>query len=115
MSNQKNWQVDHNTTFEFRVEYKNEAGAAIDLTGATAKLQVRDTTNSARLAFTLSSPASGIVINEAAGTITVKMSPAQTSKLFYPKAIYDLVLTDSNSNRIKMVEGWITLNKTVTV
>lgn len=115
MSTQKNFQIDHNTTFNFTVEYRDNQDAPIDLTGATAKLQVRDTTNSARLAFTLSSPSSGIVINETLGTITVTMNPAQTSKLFYPKAVYDLIVTDSNANRIKMIEGFITLNKTVTV
>ncbi len=115
MSNQKNWQINHNTTFDFVVEYKDSQGASIDLTGCTAKLQARDTSPAAKLAFTLSSPSSGIVIDPLIGKITVTMNPAQTSKLFYPKSVYDLVITDSNGNRTKMVEGFITLIKTVTV
>ena len=43
------------------------------------------------------------------------MTPTQTSKLFYPKSTYDLMLTDSNLNKIKLIGGYITLNKTVTI
>ena len=53
MAGQKNWEVDQNATFTFIVEYKDEAGVPINLTGASAKLQVRDTKGGAKLAFTL--------------------------------------------------------------
>jgi hypothetical protein len=43
MAGQKNWEVDQNTTFSFILEYKDPAGVPISLTGATAKMQVRDT------------------------------------------------------------------------
>ncbi len=31
--------------------------------------------------------------------------PTQTNKLFYPKSEYDIMLTDSNANKIKLLEG----------
>ena len=114
MAGQKNWDVDQDTTFTFVVEYKDPNDAIIDLTGATAKMQVRDAT-AQKLAFTLTSPSGGITIDGALGKVTVKMTPTQTKKLFYPKSIYDLIIVDTNLNRIKLLGGYITLNRTVTI
>ena len=115
MAGQKNFEVDQNATFSFVVEYKDDNGNAIDLTGASAKMQVRDTKGGSKLAFTLTSPSAGIVIDEALGKITIKMTPTQTSKLFYPKSSYDVMVIDSNSNKVKLLEGFITLSRSVTI
>jgi hypothetical protein len=115
MAGQKNFEVDQNATFSFIVEYKDDNGAAIDLTGSSAKMQVRDTKGGPKLAVTLTSPSGGITIDAPNGKITVKMTPTQTNKLFYPKSSYDLMLTDSNSNKIKLLEGFMTLSRSVTI
>ena len=116
MAGQKNWEVDQNTTFSFIVEYKDPSDVPISLVGASAKLQVRDTKGGAKLAFTLTSPSTGgITIDPALGKITIKMTPTQTNKLFYPKSSYDLMVVDSNGNKIKLLEGFLTLNRSVTI
>jgi hypothetical protein len=115
MAGQKNWEVDQNTTFIFTVEYEDSDGNPIDLTGAFAKLQVRDTKGGSKLAFSLNSPDGGITIDALSGTITCKMTPTQTNKLFYPKSAYDLMLTDSNLNKTKLLEGFLTLSRSVTI
>ena len=115
MAVQKNFEVDQNTTFTFIVEYKDSSGNAVNLTGSSAKLQVRDTKGGTKLAVSLTSPSGGIVIDAALGKLTVKMTPTQTSKLFYPKSEYDLMLTDSNFNKTKLLEGFITLSRSVTI
>jgi hypothetical protein len=115
MSAQKNFEIDQNTTFSFVVEYKDSNDNPIALTGATAKMQVRDTKGGSKLAFTLSSPGSGIVIDQAAGKLTVTMTASQTNSLFYPKSSYDIMVTDSNTNRMKLLEGYITLSRSVTI
>lgn len=115
MSAQKNFEIDQNTTFSFIVEYKDNDGTPIALTSSSAKMQVRDTKGGSKLAFTLSSPTSGIVIDEAAGKLTVTMTSAQTNNIFYPKSSYDIMVTDSNNNRMKLLEGYITLSRSVTI
>jgi hypothetical protein len=115
MAGQKNFEVDQNATFSFVVEYKDDNGDAIDLTGASAKMQVRDTKGGAKLAVTLTSPSGGIVIDPVNGKLTIKMTPTQTNKLFYPKSSYDLMVVDSNGNKIKLLEGFMTLNRSVTI
>ena len=115
MAVKKNFEVDQGTTFSFTVEYKDSNDAPINLTGATAKLQVRDTAGGSKLAFTLTSPSGGIIIDAVNGKITCKMTPTQTNKLFYPKSSYDLMVTDSNLNKTKLVEGFLTLSRSVTI
>jgi hypothetical protein len=115
MAGQKNFEVDQNATFSFIVEYKDNNGLPIDLTGSTAKMQVRDTKGGSKLAFSLTSPAGGITITPLLGKLTIKMTPTQTNKLFYPKSSYDIMVTDSNANKIKLLEGFITLSRSVTI
>jgi hypothetical protein len=116
MAVQKNFEVDQNATFTFEVQYTEEDGVTpIDLTGASAKMQVRDTKGGNKLAFTLTSPAGGITIDEPNGKLTIKVTPTQTNKMFYPKSAYDIMVVDSNSNRIKLLEGFMTLSRSVTI
>jgi uncharacterized protein YndB with AHSA1/START domain len=115
MAGQKNFEVDQNATFSFVVEYKDDNGNAIDLTGASAKMQVRDVKGGTKLAVTLTSPSGGIVINGPLGKLTVTLTPTQTNKLFYPKSVYDIMVVDTNANKIKLLEGFMTLNRSVTI
>ena len=115
MAGQKNFEVDQNTTFTFILEYKTPNEVPIDLTGASAKMQVRDTKGGTKLAFTLTSPAGGITIDAPNGKLTVRMTPTQTNKLFYPKSSYDIMITDSNGVKTKLIEGFLTLSRSVTI
>ena len=116
MAGQKNFEVDQNATFRFQVEYTEEDEVTpIDLTGASAKMQVRDTKGGSKLAFSLTSPSGGITIDGPNGKLTIKITPTQTNKLFYPKSSYDIMLTDSNLNKTKLLEGFMTLSRSVTI
>jgi hypothetical protein len=116
MAVQKNWEVDQNTTFKFQIQYtEDDEITPIDLTGATAKMQVRDTKGGSKLAFTLTSPAGGITIDGPDGTLNMVVTPTQTNKLFYPKSSYDIMIIDSNGNKIKILEGFLTLSRSVTI
>jgi hypothetical protein len=116
MAGQKNFEVDQNATFSFQVTYTEEDETTpIDLTGASAKMQVRDTKGGNKLAVTLTSPSGGITIDGPEGVLNIKMTPTQTNKLFYPKSSYDVMVIDSNGNKIKLLEGFMTLNRSVTI
>jgi hypothetical protein len=113
----KNFDVDQNTTFVFSVQYTQEDETMpIDLTGCTAKMQVRDTKGGKQLLATLTTPhSSGISINGPTGTLTVTIPASATNKFIYPKSAYDIVVTDTNGNKIRLLEGFLTLNRSVTI
>lgn len=115
MAAQKNFEVDQNTTFSFVIDYTDNSNLPINLSGAIAKMQVRDTKGGSKLSFTLTSPSGGITIDGLLGKVTCTMTPAQTNKLFHPKSSYDLMITDSNNTKTKLVEGFLTLSRSVTI
>lgn len=116
MAVQKNFEVDQNATFTFQVQYTEEDEVTpISLVGASAKMQVRDTQGGSKLAVSLTSPSGGITIDGPTGTLDIKMTPTQTNKLFYPKSAYDIMVIDSNGNKIKLLEGFMTLSRSVTI
>jgi len=116
MAVQKNFEVDQNATFIFQVQYtEDDEVTPISLVGASAKMQVRDTQGGSKLAVSLTSPSGGITIDGSTGTLNIKMTPTQTNKLFYPKSAYDIMVIDSNGNKIKLLEGFMTLSRSVTI
>ncbi|MEY4332131.1 MAG: hypothetical protein RLZZ196_869 [Bacteroidota bacterium] len=116
MASVKNFEVDQNTTFSFTIEYKDSSGNPIVLQDATAKMQVRDTQGGSKLAVTLTSDEDGgIEIIPNLGKIIITMTPTETNKLFYPKSAYDLMVTDEVGVKRKLLEGYLTLSRSVTI
>jgi hypothetical protein len=111
---QKNFEVDQNTTFTFEVQYLDEDQTPIQLNFHTAKLQVRDTQGGKKLAFTLTEQ-DGINISPTEGKLKISISSDRTNKMFYPKSAYDLVIVDPSVNKTRLLEGYMTLNRSVTV
>jgi hypothetical protein len=114
MSVEKNWNIDQGMSFDFVLEYTDNLNAPIDITGCTAKLQARDISSSQKLSFTLS-VGDGITVDGPNGKLTVHATPAKTKELPFPKSEYDLVLTDTNGNKEKLLKGFLALSRTVTV
>ena len=114
MAAQKNFEVDQNSTFTFEVLYLDEDENPIQLNNHTAKMQVRDTQGGKKLAFTLTEN-DGIVISPTEGKLSIAISADRTTKMFYPKSAYDLVLIDPSVNKTRLLEGYMTLNRAVTI
>jgi hypothetical protein len=113
MAAQKNFKVDQNATFSFEVQYLDESDTPIQLQTYTAKMQVRNVSGD-KLAFTLTN-VDGLTINPTQGKINVAISADRTNKMFYPKSAYDLVIIDSSQNKYRLLEGFMTLNRAVTI
>ena len=114
MAAQKNFEVDQNATFSFEFQYLDEDQNPIQLNSHTAKLQVRDTQGGKKLAFTLTET-DGIVINPTLGKLQISISAERTNNMFYPKSAYDLVIVDPSVNKTRLLEGYMTLNRSVTI
>jgi len=106
--------IDQGATYELQVIYKNEAGTPINLTGYTAALQVRQNYYDTTALLTLTSPSGGIVINGAAGTIDITMSATQTGSLDEGFYVYDLEISSSGGNVIRLIQGQFTVSPEVT-
>lgn len=79
-------------------------GPAFDLTGASARFQVRQTRASPPL-LSASTTDGRIVLGGVAGTIAITLSAADTALLVFPVCTYDLKMTLANGDVVRLLEG----------
>lgn len=87
----------------------------VDLTGATLRMQVRETKHSDIPLLSLSTGGSGITVTDAAnGKFTVRAEAAQTDALSFTTGVYDLEIKLADGTVTRLVEGSATLSRQVT-
>lgn len=94
------------------VKDTQETPAIIDLTGYTAKLQIRKEKGS-RVVLYEATEVSGLTITGASGTIRILIPSATTANFNFQSAVYDMII-DSGSKVTRIMEGNVFLNRRVT-
>lgn len=117
MAGKQNFTIEKNATFRKRLRYMSKSRRPIDLTGYTAKLQVRATVGDVVALLELTTENGGITLTST-GNITLVVPLAQVLMLTFRTAVYDLILvvpgTDPNRDRIRLLEGRIIVSPGVT-
>jgi hypothetical protein len=121
-----NFTIEQGTTVNFELQYKNASGSAINLTGYSARMQIRpdyaDNTKTSYLYISSSLNSDGTGLNfsgssnlnsPTSGTIGVYISAASSSALNFDTAVYDLEL-QTGSLVTRLLQGTIKLSKEVT-
>jgi len=106
--------VDQGSTYTLAVTYKDSSGTAINLTGYTAAMQLRENYDSATAVLSLSSPSTGIVITGASGLVTITMSATQTAALSADTFLYDLEIASPASVKTRLIQGVVVVSAEVT-
>lgn len=88
-------------------------GVPVNLTGYTAKMQVRESHASPVVIVDLTTENSGITLGGSLGTITLTISAAVTEALVSKEYVYDLELI-SGANVYRLVEGKFLVTPEVT-
>lgn len=98
-------------TFDYTLTWKT-AGTPVDLTGYSARMQVRETytSSSAVLSFT---NGTGITLGGTAGTILIATNAGTTAGLLAGQYVYDLEMV-SGTNVTRLVQGKFTVDPEVT-
>lgn len=111
-----NIRCDQGSTFQrvITVTQATSAGTYIpvDLTGYSARMQIRKKFGGDVLVELTSDPGDGILLNEANGMVTIEMTAAQTAGI-NRSGIYDLELV-VGSTVTKILRGKFILNHEVT-
>jgi hypothetical protein len=117
--------IEQGATTNFQINWTDENGSAIDLSGYQAKMQVRPHVESPETFLTLSSSLSdscGTGINLsgsngttplASGSIGIYISAVSSSRLDFGEAFYDLELM-KGCEVTRLLEGKVKLSKNVT-
>lgn len=93
-------EIEQGATFDLVFIYQDEAGQPFDLTGMTARMQLRRTYNSPEPLISLTTENGRIVFDPFIGKITLKIAATDTATLT-GSGVYDLELVDGSTvNRI---------------
>ena len=106
-----NFVADQGATLSKVLTYKDANGTPVDLTNYTARMQLRERTNSTSVALELTTANGRITLGGAAGTVTLSV-PA-TSMTITGTYVYDLELV-SGATVTRLVMGEVFIRPEVT-
>ena len=113
LGNRYDLEIKQGATLSLTATWKDSAGTAINLTGYTARMQVRATYDSSATILSLTS-AAGITLGGAAGTIAIAVSAATTAALTAPfSGVYDLEVVSGGGEVTRLLEGTATVSPEV--
>jgi hypothetical protein len=104
--------IEQGSTFQKQFRWKVD-GVIMNLTGYTAKMQVRKAFGGA-LGFELSTQNDRILLGGATGTVALEMAPDETAALPAGNFVYDLELTDGGTVR-KLIRGTVVVLPEATI
>ena len=103
------WQgADYDKTFT-----ATQGGTAINWTGYTARMQVRDSSDATATLLSLTS-GSGITLGGTAGTIAVAITSTQSAAIASGAYAYDLELVSSGNIVTRLLQGAFIVSGNVT-
>lgn len=108
-----NQTADQGATYGRLIYYKDSSGNAINLTGYTAKMQIRETYDSTTAVLELSTTNGKIALGGALGTITVSASAADMG-FTAEQYVYDLEVTSAGGTVDRVIMGTFELRPEVT-
>lgn len=106
--------IEKGATFRKTLFYKDSNKDAIDLTGYTARMQIRDTAASTAFLAELTTENGGITITPLLGQLDLFISDTDTSALASDSGVYDCELIDAGGEVIKLVRGTVSIIEEVT-
>jgi hypothetical protein len=109
-----NLTIEQGATFRYKFAWVDAKKRAINLTGYTARMQIRATVDSVPILVELTTSNGGLILNEIGGIVSLYISSIQTSALSWTKGVYDIELVSPNSDVYRMVSGSVTVSKEVT-
>jgi hypothetical protein len=109
-----NTTIDQGADWFINFTYENPAGTPVNLTGATAALQIRTSPLAKTAVLTLTSAVDdGITITPLTGLIACRATATQTTAITNGRYAYDLEITQ-NSIVTRLVQGTIEVSPQVT-
>lgn len=105
MATISNLAIDQGTTYSVTVQVTDTTGTARDLSGYTARSQMR------RSYYTTSNTAFTVdILNPGEGEITLSLTSSQTSGLKIGRYVYDLELVSNTTSAVeRIIEGIVTV------
>ena len=109
-----NFEIEQGAKFDRTLTWKVD-GVLVNLTGYSARMQIRLTVDSAETLIDLDSDTKGgLILGGSAGTISIFISFVDTEGLDFERAVHDIEVTQPDEEVIRLLQGAVTLSKEVT-
>lgn len=107
--------IDQGATFRKRMTWKTGTPkVAVDLTGCTAVMQIREEVDSAAVLVELNTTDGGITLGGVNGTIDLYISDEDTAAFTWESGVYDLEITFTNGDVLRKIQGSASVSPEVT-
>lgn len=107
--------IEQGATFRKVLTWKAGTPAVpVNLTGCTARMQIRKEIANATPYVTLTTENGGIELGGVAGTITLIITPTATAAFTWTAGVYDLEIVFSPTDVRRLVYGPVTVSPEVT-
>lgn len=101
-------------TFQLRIVWKDAAGALLDLTGYTARMQIRERVSSTTTLANLTTENGGITLGGTAATVDLLLSATQTGAITALRGVYDLEVVSAGGVVSRLLAGEVEFSREVT-
>lgn len=106
--------IEQGATFSLVLTWKDSQGNPIDLTGYTAKMDVRRSYSSSDTLLSLTTSNGGVSLGGISGQVIMHASATITESISPTSAIYDLELESPTGFVTRLIEGRATISPEVT-
>ena len=106
--------IDQGGTLQVPFFLKDENGTALNLTGYSARMQMRTSYNATVPSLSLSSTDGSITIDAALGKLTLNATAATTASLAARRYVYDIEIVSPSGFVTRIVQGNAVVSPEVT-
>jgi len=106
--------IEQGATYNQPLVWKDSSGTAVNVTGYTARMQIRKTVDATTIILTLTTENGRIIVGGANGLITLLVSAADTAALTTFCGVYDLEVISPAGVVTRLLEGQVEVSKEVT-
>lgn len=107
--------IEQGATFRKTLTWKTGATPTpVNLTGCTARMQLRSEVASPTVLLSLTTENGGIALGGTSGTIVLLVSATATALITWAAAVYDLEVVFANGDVRRLVYGPVTVSLEVT-
>lgn len=107
--------IEQGADFSLPLTWRDGTNTVVDVTGYSARMQIRESYDSEDYIVSLTSSVNGgITLGGIAGTILVEIPAAVTAIMSQSAAVYDLEMVSSTGAVTRLVQGNVYVSREVT-
>lgn len=110
-----NIKIEQGATFALPITWKaGEPAVAVNLTGCTARMQIRKKLEDPVVLIALTTENDGITLGGVTGVITLQLSAVATAAIPWVAGVYDLEIVFAGGVVRRLLSGNVTVSKEIT-